>query len=207
MKMTVKTSRGASLVAAALTALLLAACSTPGTRVVLLPQADGKPSAVVVRAKDGEEILSQPYQRATAAVGAKGAPVVDKADEAKVQAENKPLFDMRPPPPQRYTVYFELGGTVLTPASLQIMTEAMAAALARSGGDIVVTGHTDTKGAGDQNDQLSRRRAQEVVQLFVERKFPANRIEAVGRGERDLAVPTADEVDEPRNRRVTIEVR
>lgn len=195
------------LLATALITALLAACSTPGTRVVLLPQADGKPSAVVVRAKDGEEVLSKPYQRATAAVGASGAPVVDQADPAKVQAENKPLFDMRPPLPQRYTVFFEVGGTTLTPASQQIMSEALAAALARSGGDIVVTGHTDTKGSGESNDQLSRRRAQEVVQLFVERNFPANRVEAVGRGERDLAVPTADEVDEPRNRRVTIEVR
>lgn len=199
--------RSPLLPATALVALLLAACSSPGTRVVLLPQADGTPSAVVVRAKDGEEVLSKPYQRATAAVGASGAPVVDQADAAKVQAENKPLFDMRPPLPQRYTVFFEVGTTTLTAASQQIMSEALAAALARSGGDIVVTGHTDTKGAGEQNDQLSRRRAQEVVQLFVERQFPANRIEAVGRGERDLAVPTADEVDEPRNRRVTIEVR
>lgn len=199
--------RTALLLAATLTALLLAACSTPGTRVVLLPQADGRPSAVVVRSKDGEELLSKPYQRATAAVGASGAPVVDQADPAKVQAENKPLFDMRPPLPERYTVYFELGGTTLTPASQQIMNEALATALARSGGDIVVTGHTDTKGAGEQNDMLSRRRAQEVAQLFIERQFPANRIEAVGRGERELAVPTADEVDEPRNRRVTIEVR
>lgn len=207
MKLTAAASRRASFLATALVALLLAACSTPGTRVVLLPQANGKPSAVVVRAKDGEEVLSQPYQRATAAVGAKGAPVVDQADAAKVQAENKPLFDMRPPLPQRYTVYFELGGTTLTPASQQIMTEALAAALSRSGGDIVVTGHTDTKGTVEQNDELSRRRAQEVAQLFVERQFPANRIEAVGRGERELAVPTADDVDEPRNRRVTIEVR
>ena len=199
--------RGAPLVAAALMALLLAACSTPGTRVVLLPQADGKPSAVVVRAKEGEETLSTPYQRATAAVGARGAPVVDQVDPAKLQADNKPLFDMRPPLPQRYTVYFELGGTTLTAASQQVMTEAMAAAVARSGSDIVVTGHTDTKGNGEQNDLLSRRRAQEVAQLFIERQFPANRIEAVGRGERELAVPTADEVDEPRNRRVTIEVR
>jgi OOP family OmpA-OmpF porin len=199
--------RTSLLLAATLTALLLAACSTPGTRVVLLPQADGRPSAVVVRSKDGEELLSRPFQRATAAVGASGAPVVDQADPAKVQAENKPLFDMRPPPPERYTVYFELGGTTLTPASQQIMNEALATALARSGGDIVVTGHTDTKGAGEQNDMLSRRRAQEVAQLFIERQFPANRIEAVGRGERELAVPTADEVDEPRNRRVTIEVR
>ena len=205
--MTMKLHRPARLLATALIPVFLAACSTPGTRVVLLPQADGVPSAVVVRAKDGEEILSKPYQRATAAVGASGAPVVDQADAARVQAENKPLFDMRPPPPQRYTVFFEVGGTTLTPTSQQIMSEALAAALARSGGDIVVTGHTDTKGSGEQNDQLSHRRAQEVVQLFVERQFPANRIEAVGRGERDLAVQTADEVDEPRNRRVTIEVR
>jgi OOP family OmpA-OmpF porin len=207
MTMTRTASRRPLLLATALIAVLLAACSAPGTRVVLLPQADGKPSAVVVRAKDGEEVLSKPYQRATAAVGASGAPVVDQADSARVQAENKPLFDMRPPVPQRYTVFFEVGGTTLTPASQQVMTEALAAALARSGGDIVVTGHTDTKGTGESNDQLSRRRAQEVVQLFVERQFPANRVEAVGRGERDLAVPTADEVDEPRNRRVTIEVR
>ncbi|MFM9926702.1 OmpA family protein [Variovorax sp. H27-G14] len=204
MKMTF---RRTGLVATALVALLLAACAAPGTRVVLLPQADGKPSAVVVRSKDGEELLSMPYQRATAALGASGAPVVDQADAAKVQADNKSLFDMRPPLPQRYTVYFELGGTTLTAASQQIMAEATAAALARSGSDIVVTGHTDTKGSGEQNDLLSRRRAQEVAQLFIERQFPASRIEAVGRGERELAVPTADEVDEPRNRRVTIEVR
>ncbi|CAN7625634.1 OmpA family protein [Variovorax paradoxus] len=195
------------LLAATLATALLAACSTPGTRVVLLPQADDKPSAVIVRAKDGEEVLSKPYQRATAAVGASGAPVVDQADPAKVQADHKVLFDMRPPAPQRYTVYFEVGGTTLTPASQQVMNEALMAAQSRSGSDIVVTGHTDTKGALEQNDMLSQRRAQEVVQLFVERQFPAKRIEAVGRGERELAVPTADEVDEPRNRRVTIEVR
>jgi len=201
------TTDRACLFAAVLAAALLAACSAPGTRVVLLPQADDKPSAVIVRAKDGEEILSRPYQRATAAVGASGAPVVDQADPAKVQADHKVLFDMRPPAPQRYTVYFEVGGTTLTPASQQVMNEALIAAQTRSGSDIVVTGHTDTKGALEQNDMLSQRRAQEVVQLFVERQFPAKRIEAVGRGERELAVPTPDEVDEPRNRRVTIEVR
>jgi OOP family OmpA-OmpF porin len=176
--------------ATALVAALLAACSTPGTRVVLLPQADGKPSAVVVRAKDGEEVLSKPYQRATAAVGASGAPVVDQADAAKVQAENKPLFDMRPPPPQRYTVFFELGGTTLTPASQQIMSEALAAALARSGGDIVVTGHTDTKG--------QRRAERPCCRAAGRRKCAAVRRAAVpgqphrGRGPRRARTGRAD---------------
>ncbi|WP_411881038.1 OmpA family protein [Polaromonas sp. YR568] len=191
-------------------ALLLAGCSTPGARVVLLPQEGGAPSAVVVRAKAGpgaEAVLSQPYQRATAASGASGAPTVDQADPAKVQAENRALFEMAPPRPQRYTLYFDAGGTVLTAESQKVLEEVLAAALARSGGDVVITGHTDTVGSGLSNDALSAQRAQQVRQMLAERQFPAARIEAAGRGERDLAVPTADEVDEPRNRRVTVEVR
>lgn len=188
-------------------AVLVAGCSTPGTRVVLLPQEDGSPSAVVVQSKGGEQTLDKPYARATAAVGATGAPVVDQADPAKVQKENKPLFELAPPRAQRYTLYFEVGGTTLTAASESALKDLIDGALARSGGDIVVTGHTDTTGAPEQNDDLSRRRAQEIRELLVARGFPAARIEAVGRGQRQLIVPTGPNVDEPRNRRVTVEVR
>jgi len=191
-------------------ALLLAGCSAPGTRVVLLPQEGGAPSAVVVHAKAGpgaEAIVSQPYQRATAASGATRAPRVDQADPAEVQAEHRSLFEMRPPKPQRYTLYFDAGGTVLTAESQLVLEEVLAAALARSGGDVVITGHTDTVGSGASNDALSAQRAQQVRQMLAGRQFPIARIEAAGRGERELAVPTADEVDEPRNRRVTVEVR
>lgn len=199
--------RRLALCAATLSAALLAACSTPSvTRVVLLPQADGTPSAVVVRSNnDTEETLSKPYQRATAR--ARGGPVIDQADPARLQAEHKALFELLPPPVLNYTVYFDVGGSVLAASSQIAMNEALKAALARSGGEIVVTGHTDTVGASARNDELSRRRAEQVRQLFLAQNFPAHRIGVVGRGERDLAIPTADDVDEPRNRRVTIEVR
>jgi OOP family OmpA-OmpF porin len=194
--------------AAILLATLLGGCST-GTRVVLLPQEGGAPSAVVVRAREGggEAVLSEPFQRATAALGATGTPRVDQADPAKVRADNAALFDMAPPRGKRYTVYFDAGDAVLTAESQKIMEEVLADALARSGGDIVITGHTDTIGTGASNDVLSAQRAQQVRQMLIDRQFPAERIEAAGRGERDLAVPTADEVEEPRNRRVAIEVR
>jgi len=195
------------LAATVFTSLLITACSSSGTRVVLLPQADGRPSAVVVRANGGEEVLAKPYQRATASRGSTGAPVVDQADPARIEAENRSLFEMMPPPPQRYTLYFNAGETALAPESQVTMSEALAAAAARNGGEIVVTGHTDTTGTLERNDDLSRRRAQEVRQMFADRGFPANRIQAIGRGERNLLIPTPDEVEEPRNRRVTIEVR
>ena len=41
--------------------LLLTACA-PITRVVLLPQADGSASSVIVKSAKGEQILSTPYQ-------------------------------------------------------------------------------------------------------------------------------------------------
>lgn len=188
--------------------VLLAACSTPGTRVTLLPQPDGSASAVVVSTRNGgQKKLDQPYQRATVKGRDAAAPALDQTTAVAMRAENPALFDLLPPPPERQTVYFEAGGTVLTVESRRILTAAVESAMARSGGEILVTGHTDTKGTAAQNDPLSLQRAQQVRQMFIDRKFPAARIEAVGRGKREPAVPTADNVDEPRNRRVTIEVR
>ncbi len=203
------TQRRLSFWLVALSTSLLAACAAPGTRVVLLPQPDGSHSAVIVTANGngGAQILDHPYERATALMGAAGAPVVDQADPARVRADNKSLFDLAPLKEKRYTVYFDPAGVLLAPESQMAMAEALDAAKARSGGDIVVTGYTDTVGTVAQNDELSLRRAQQVRQMFIDRQFPAARIEAVGRGERELAVKTPDGVDEPRNRRVVIEVR
>jgi OOP family OmpA-OmpF porin len=189
-------------------AAVLAGCASRGTRVVLLPQEDGSASAVVVQARGGaEQLVSQAYQRATALVGSTEAPTLDQADPAKVREENKQLFELVPPKPQRFDLYFVEGGTNLTPESHQALDGVVAAALARSGADIIVTGHTDSVGSLPDNDELALRRAEEIRQLLVQRGFPVERIEAVGRGERELAVPTADDVNEPRNRRVVIVVR
>lgn len=162
---------------------------------------------MVVHAKGGERVLSQPYQRAIALTHSTGAPRLDEVDPAKLRADNASLFDLRPPKPGRYIVHFDIGGTALTPESQQAMDAALADALVRSGGDIVITGHTDTVGPGPGNDELSHLRAQEVQQMFIGRGFPALRIEAAGRGGRELLIPTPDETEEPRNRRVVIEVR
>jgi outer membrane protein OmpA-like peptidoglycan-associated protein len=57
------------------------------------------------------------------------------------------------------------------------------------------------------NDALSLKRANVVTQLLVGKGAVAERVESVGRGKRELLVPTADEVDEPQNRRVEVVVR
>jgi outer membrane protein OmpA-like peptidoglycan-associated protein len=66
---------------------------------------------------------------------------------------------------------------------------------------LFVAGHTDTRGSGEHNLDLSRRRARAIGAWFARRglKIP---IAYEGFGETALLVKTADEVDEPKNRRV-----
>ncbi len=78
---------------------------------------------------------------------------------------------------------------------------------------IQVVGHTDTTGTEKHNSGLGQQRAEAVRSALAEalkkHGVSADQLDPIGTrsaGESDLAVKTADEVDEPRNRRVHIEV-
>ena len=185
-------------------AMLLSACS-PTTRVVLLPQADNTASAVVVRSTTTQIVLDVPYQRAssTGTDTLKG----DTVTAEDLQKKYLGLFTAAPPRPLKFILNFLLGGTTLTPESEAALPRILADLADRAGADLVVTGHTDTKGAAAANDELSLKRAGVVTQLLIDKGAPSTRIESVGRGQRELLVKTGDDVDEPRNRRVEVVVR
>jgi OmpA-OmpF porin, OOP family len=191
-------------VAIALIVAVLGACA-PLTKVVLLPQADGSASAVVVKTAKYEQVLSTPYQRVTAQEDKELK--ADTTSAAEVQKAYPQLYASMPPRPTKYVLNFMPGGTTLTPESQAQLPKILEDATNRSGADMVVTGHTDSTGALLANDELSLKRAKVVAQLLVDKGAAASRLEAVGRGKRELLVPTADEVDEPQNRRVEIIVR
>jgi outer membrane protein OmpA-like peptidoglycan-associated protein len=66
---------------------------------------------------------------------------------------------------------------------------------------LFIAGHTDTVGPAEYNMRLSRARAQAIAKWFRQRGLGIS-IAFAGFGETALLVKTADEVDEPRNRRV-----
>jgi OmpA-OmpF porin, OOP family len=188
----------------AVIAAVLGACA-PLTKVVLLPQADGSASAVLVKSAKYEQLLTSPYQRVTAQVDKELK--LDATTAADVQKAYPQLYAAMPPKPTKYVLNFMPGGTTLTPESQEQLPKILQDATNRSGADMVVTGHTDSTGALVANDELSLKRAKVVSQLLVDKGATASRLESVGRGKRELLVPTADEVDEPKNRRVEIVVR
>lgn len=184
-------------------ATLLAGCA-PVSQVILLPQ-ERAGSAVEVRAQAAQAVLATPYAEAN--VSRDGAIETGQTDARQVQARYGQLLSVQPAPPRTFTLYFQSGGTAFTPESEAELDTVLQQATQRPGGEIVVVGHTDRVGSEAANDALSLRRAQATRELLIARGFDARRIEAVGRGERDPAVPTADEVAEPRNRRTEIVVR
>ncbi len=109
-----------------------------------------------------------------------------------------------PPTPRNYAVYFDTDSATLTQSAHDLIQQAAADIQQGRASRVTVTGHTDTTGRAPYNQQLSERRADTVRAELVAAGVPADRIVVSGQGESDLAVPTPNNVDEPRNRRVLI---
>ena len=195
-------------IAATLVLTLLGCASKPPERVpdrvILLPSETGKPSGVIVKTKDAEVVLSTPY----AGAEIRGASVARSASTAEeVDQRYGGLLSAQARQPKVFTMFFVLATDEFTPASKAAFEEARKEVASWPGAEVVVIGHTDRMGSDEFNDALSRKRAEMVAARLVASGVPRDRISIAARGEREPLIQTADEVPEPRNRRVEIKVR
>jgi len=193
------------IAALALAALLAAGCAQD--RVVLLPGEDGaKTGAVAVLTDDGKTaaVIDKPYSDAR--VDADSASVSTISATA-VSRELGGLLDTLPPPPKSFVLYFREGTTTMIRKSQELLPKIFAEVAARPGADVQVVGHTSTLGSHAYNDALSQKRAREIANLLIGQGLDPKLVRAVGRGERDLLVPTPDGVRNAKNRRVEVMVR
>jgi outer membrane protein OmpA-like peptidoglycan-associated protein len=173
-----------------------------GETVVVLPGPDGKTGTVVVQRGETRQVLDQPY-----AASRSGETQVARLSDQEVRESFGSTLQALPARPTAFMLHFITGTDELTAESKAELQNVLAALKDRPLPDVLVIGHTDTVGDLAGNDRLSAQRAETVKGFLVEIGIPAQRIRTAGRGERELLVPTADEVDEPRNRRVEINVR
>jgi len=186
--------------------LILFAPKATVETVVVLPGPDGRSGTVVVQRGDERHVLDQPYAASRTGPGAQAE--LTRLSAAEVRQSFGPVLDALPGRPTAFVLYFVTGTDELTAESKDELQKVLAALKLRAVPDVLVIGHTDTVG-GDAatNDRLSAQRAERMKEFLVEIGIPAARIQTAGRGARELLVPTADNVDELRNRRVEINVR
>jgi outer membrane protein OmpA-like peptidoglycan-associated protein len=186
-------------------ALLLAACaSRPQGMAVLLPDPQGRDTAVRVTQAGGELLLDKPY---AAAQLTEQGPRPASSSAEQVRSRFGAALAARPLPPQQFTLYFVEGKDEFSDESKRAFDGVFSEIARRPVPDVLVIGHTDRAGSEAFNDALSRQRAEVVRRALVARGVAAQSIVVVGRGEREPIVATADGVAEARNRRVEILVR
>jgi outer membrane protein OmpA-like peptidoglycan-associated protein len=173
-------------------------------RVILLPQPDGKASALEVNAGSQRLLLAQPYATAELRGGSLQSAT---STAASVRASYDTLLAQLPARPRAYTVQFEPNGNRLAPGADAVLLEMRTALALLPAAEVVITGHTDRVGTDEANDRLSLARAEAVREILVAGGVARSAITVAGRGEREPVVPTADEVAEARNRRVEIKIR
>lgn len=204
------------LVVAIAVAVLVGACASkpppppapvavvPKGTVVLLPEKDGKPTAVTVKQGDKEIVLDQPY--AAAKVASQGLDPYQSSQQ-EVEKEFGPAIAAQPARADTFVLYFVEGKDEFTDESKRLVEQMLAEVARRPVPDVLVVGHTDAVGTDRANDALALRRAETVRAALIGRGIAPADIQAISRGKRAPAVPTPDGVAEPRNRRVEIIVR
>jgi outer membrane protein OmpA-like peptidoglycan-associated protein len=179
----------------------------PQDLVVLLPDPDDNTAGrVTVSNPEGTTELSGAWQGTH--VGIDRAPTPGaQMDQVAVERMFNGVLSTLPVTPRHFTLYFKSGSDELTDESRAQMPEILQSVKAHPHPDVIVVGHTDTVGTAENNVELGLKRAAIVRNLLVAAGLDASAVEATSHGESDLLVKTPDETDEPRNRRVEIDVQ
>ncbi len=177
--------------------------SPPKSYVVLLKSPDGTTGKVVVKGKKGEQMIDKARFAAPMDGSEPSAPV----DETRFSKDFSAAMSARPALPQHFLLYFESGGTILTPESMAALDTIIEVAKRRPVVDMSVIGHTDTPGTAELNESLAHKRAVAVADVLKQKGLAVHALSIESHGERNLLVQTADETAEPRNRRVDVSIR
>jgi outer membrane protein OmpA-like peptidoglycan-associated protein len=102
------------------------------------------------------------------------------------------------------SVLFRSGESTLLSSAQVKLGQVADALLAIRARDLIVEGHTDSQGSESYNQGLSQRRADAVRDYLVQKGYPADRIQARGKGKDSPIADNASPEGRANNRRVEI---
>jgi len=191
----------------------LTGCATHQVKrdmIVLLPDPDSKVSTITVTTNGGSQVVDKPGY-VVEIEDINKPPIAPKpVDENEINQVFGSALSALPDPSNRFLLfilYFEHNTTKLTHESKDFFPEILKNIKNRKPNEVYVVGHTDLVGTEAYNIELSSRRATYVRDLLVSNGLKPATFFVSYYGKSRPAVPTKNEVPEPRNRRVEVLVR
>jgi outer membrane protein OmpA-like peptidoglycan-associated protein len=190
----------------ALVIIALSGCSS-SSRVILLDNGKAHSAVVVKTEHRCGQVLDQPNTY-TVVSGVESSPsTVQVISEQELNKEYGALIKSAPPPPSKYLLYFEPDSTMLTTQSTLLHAPIVDDINQRKPCDVNIIGHADRTGSKQYNIDLSLRRAETIRDWLLTEQVKIEKLSVESYGEEDPLIPTADDVAEPKNRRVEVMVR
>lgn len=186
--------------------LSLAACAG-SNRFVLLEEEEGGAGAITVTNEAGSQTVERPGE-GTRVAGSGAAPEApEEVGPEEIERTWGAALGVNPLSPRSFLLYFVTGTDILTSDSRRQLPDILASIREYPAAEVSVTGHTDTVGTAESNVRLALDRAEAIHAELIRAGLDPGLIEVDSHGESNPLVPTADGVDEPRNRRVEVTVR
>lgn len=177
------------------------------TTIILLPDPDGKVGQVTVFNDAGSVDITEAAE-ATVVGGRTSVPSAPKKmSDDKIATEFSIVLSTLPVQPEHFILYFKRQSTVLTDDARSLFPLILESIENKKSQAVSVVGHTDTAGNPQYNLTLSQKRAAVVSRLLVEQGVNPAYIKSTSHGEENPLIKTADNVNEPKNRRVEVVVR
>lgn len=181
--------------------------SPPSDLVVLIADPDSNVLGRAAIQAQGQTVELDTEREVTRIVpGTPPSPPATMPEE-EFQERFGSVLAVRVPRGESFVLYFRTGHHRLIGAFQPLLLKAIETIRNQPLAEVIVTGHTDTRGERDRNSRLGLRRAMFVRDRLVAAGIPVARIDTVSSGEVDPLVATPDGVAEPRNRRVEVIVR
>ena len=184
----------------------LLSCAEKGMLIVLLPDSEGKTGRIVVSNRGGSQLLTEPYQATTLRSFDNPPSSTFRLDQERMHADFEEALAALPEPYLRFMLFFKSGTTIFTEESKQLLAGMLPAAFQKPT-EVSIVGHADRVDTRKKNSRLALSRALRVKKVLVSIGVDPGIVKIVSCGEDFPLIPTADEIDEPRNRRVEVVVR
>ncbi len=123
---------------------------------------------------------------------------LENAEIARVGEGIKVTFDSG--------LLFDFDAANLRPAAKRDLADFSRSMEEFKDAQVLIVGHTDSKGSEAYNQDLSERRAASAAEYLVEQGTDTSRLNAVGRGESEPVVPNETAEGREQNRRVEVAI-
>ncbi|MCL2331380.1 MAG: OmpA family protein [Proteobacteria bacterium] len=154
-------------------------------------------------------LAMQQIQAELAAINARLDNISQPSDTTVIKVQQIPAEPKQRVMEQVLEIHFDFDKAIIRPEYESIIRKLAQTCRENQNVKVTVVGHTDTVGSAAYNFALGGKRAKAVRQILINYGIPASQIVTVSAGEKDLKVPTGDNVPNAKNRRavVTKEVR